>query len=73
MKKDYRIDRGGRITSKIDDNGYLRIDGIAARVGILEYMNDDGTIVREFVPEETLFEEASLRSLGWRSGDTASP
>lgn len=63
MKKDYRIDRGGRITSKIDDNGYLQIDGIAAHVGILEYMNDDGTIVREFVPEETLFEEASLRSL----------
>lgn len=63
MKKDYRIDRGGRITSKIDGNGYLSIDGIAAHVGILEYMNDDGTVVREFVPEETLFEEASLRSL----------
>lgn len=63
MKKDYRIDRGGRITSKIDDNGYLRIDGIAAHVGILEYMDDDGTVIREFVPEETLFEEESMRSL----------
>lgn len=63
MKKDYRIDRGGRITSKIDDNGYLRIDGVVAHVGILEYMDDDGSIIREFVPEETLFDEASLQSL----------
>lgn len=63
MKKDYRIDRGGRITSKIDDNGYLRIDGVVAHVGILEYMDDDGAVIREFVPEETLFDEASLQSL----------
>lgn len=63
MKKDYRIDRGGRITSKIDDNGYLRIDGVVAHVGILEYMDDDGTVIREFVPEETLFDEVSLQSL----------
>lgn len=63
MKKDYRIDKGGRITSKIDDNGYLRIDGVVAHVGILEYMDDDGTVIREFVPEETLFDEESLKSL----------
>jgi uncharacterized protein len=63
MKKDYRIDKGGRITSKIDENGYLRIDGVVAHVGILEYMDDDGTIIREFVPEETLFDEESLKSL----------
>lgn len=63
MKKDYRIDKGGRITSKVDDNGYLRIDGVVAHVGILEYMDDDGTVIREFVPEETLFEPASLESL----------
>lgn len=63
MKKDYRIDKGGRITSKIDENGYLRIDGVVAHVGILEYMEEDGTIIREFVPEETLFDEESLKSL----------
>lgn len=63
MKKDYRIDKGGRITSKVDENGYLRIDGVVAHVGILEYMDDDGTIIREFVPEETLFDEESLKSL----------
>lgn len=63
MRKDYRIDKGGRITSKIDDNGYLRIDGVVAHVGILEYMDDDGTIIRELVPEETLFDEESLKSL----------
>lgn len=63
MKKDYRIDKGGRITSKVDDNGYLRIDGVVAHVGILEYMDEDGSIIREFVPEETLFEPASLESL----------
>lgn len=63
MKRDYRIDKGGRITSKMDDNGFLRIDGVAAHVGILEYMDDDGTTIREFVPEETLFDPASLASL----------
>lgn len=63
MKKDYRIDKGGRITSKVDENGYLRIDGVVAHVGILEYMDEDGTVIREFVPEETLFEPASLESL----------
>lgn len=63
MKKDYRIDKGGRITSKVDDNGYLRIDGVVAHVGILEYMDDDGSVIREFVPEETLFDPASLQSL----------
>lgn len=63
MKKDYRIDKGGRITSKVDENGYLRIDGVVAHVGILEYMDDDGSIIREFVPEETLFDEESLKSL----------
>ena len=63
MRKDYRIDKGGRITSKIDENGYLRIDGVVAHVGILEYMEEDGSIIREFVPEETLFEPASLESL----------
>ena len=63
MKKDYRIDKGGRITSKVDENGYLRIDGVVAHVGILEYMDEDGSIIREFVPEETLFDEESLKSL----------
>lgn len=63
MKKDYRIDKGGRITSKVDENGYLRIDGVVAHVGILEYMDDDGSVIREFVPEETLFDPASLESL----------
>lgn len=63
MKKDYRIDKGGRITSKVDENGYLRIDGVVAHVGILEYMEDDGTVIREFVPEETLFDDESLKSL----------
>ena len=63
MRKDYRIDKGGRITSKIDENGYLRIDGVVAHVGILEYMEDDGTVIRELVPEETLFDEESLKSL----------
>lgn len=63
MKKDYRIDKGGRITKKVDNNGYLRIDGIAAHVGILEYMEEDGRLIRELVPEETLFDPRSLASL----------
>ena len=63
MKRDYRVDMGGKITTKMDDNGYLRIDGIAAHVGILEYMEADGSIVRELVTEETLFNTDSIASL----------
>jgi hypothetical protein len=60
---EYREDFGGSITSKIDENGYLRIEGIAARTGVLTYINKDGTIQRELVPQDTLFNNDSLSTL----------
>ncbi len=60
---EYREDIGSDIQSRLDDNGYLRIDGIAAKSGILTYLLPDGTIRREFVPAETLFNADSIASL----------
>lgn len=40
--------------------GFLRVDGIAARVGVLEYLNDDGTIRRELRLPEDVFAPAAL-------------
>ena len=60
---EYRQDIGGKVLSHLDDNGYLRITGIAAKAGILTYLLPDGGIRREYVPTETLFNEDSLASL----------
>lgn len=60
---EYREDFGGAIESHIDENGYLRITGVAARTGILTYMLPSGGIRRELVPAETLFAEDSVSTL----------
>lgn len=57
-----RIDRGGKIISRLDENGYARIEGVVARVGVMQYM-EGGKVVREFVPEEVLFNQDSMNSL----------
>jgi hypothetical protein len=38
--------------SKIDSNGYLKVNATIARVGVQEYPQADGTIIREFRPPE---------------------
>lgn len=60
---EYREDIGGDISTRLDDNGYLRIDGYAAKAGVLTYLLPDGTIRKEYVPAETLFNSDSLNSL----------
>lgn len=60
---EYREDIGGDIATRLDDNGYLRIDGYAAKAGVLTYLLPDGTIRKEYVPAETLFNADSLDSL----------
>lgn len=57
-----RIDQGGRIIRRIDSNGFVRVEGVVARVGIMEYF-EDGKVVREFVPPEALFNQDSMDSL----------
>lgn len=60
---EYREDIGGDIATRLDDNGYLRIDGHAAKAGVLTYLLPDGSIRKEYVPAETLFNADSLDSL----------
>jgi len=60
---EYREDIGGNISLKFDDNGYLRVDGVAAKAGILTYLLPNGEIRREYVPAETLFNADSLDTL----------
>ena len=46
------------------DEGFLRIFGTIAKVGWLDYINQDGTIRKEYVSEETLFDSKHLDSIG---------
>lgn len=57
-----RIDQGGRIIRRVDSNGFVRVEGVVARVGIMEYY-EDGKVVKEFVPPEVLFNQDSMNSL----------
>lgn len=38
--------------SKIDSNGYLKVKATIARVGVQEYPQPDGSVIREFRPPE---------------------
>lgn len=60
---EYRYDAGGTVATRLDDNGYLRVDGVAAKAGVLTYLLPDGTIRREYVPAATLFNADSLSGL----------
>jgi len=60
---EYRQDAGGSVVAKIDSNGFLRIDGVAAKTGVLTYLKPDGSIVRELVTAETLFHADALATL----------
>jgi len=57
-----RIDRGGKIISRMDENGYARVEGVVAKVGVMTYM-EGGKSVREYVPEDVLFNQDSMNSL----------
>lgn len=46
------------------DEGFLRVFGTIAKVGWLDYMNQDGTTRKEYVSEETLFDANHLDSIG---------
>jgi hypothetical protein len=58
----FRFDRGS-IDSHFDENGFLHVDGLAAKVGVMSYMNPDGSVRRELVTHETLFNADSMQSL----------
>jgi hypothetical protein len=43
--------------------GYLKGTAPIAKVGILTYLRQDGSVKRELVPEETLFNQDSMNTL----------
>ncbi len=57
-----RLDRGTLAPAERLGNGWLRVEGRSARTGILEYDNPDGTLRRELVLPEDLFDKDSLDS-----------
>jgi uncharacterized protein len=53
VKAAIRFDQGTLRKPERTPQGFLRVDGLAARVGVLEYRNKDGSIRRELrLPEE---------------------
>lgn len=60
---EYRQDAGGTVATRIDANGYLRVDGVAAKTGVLTYLKADGSVVRELVTADALFNEESMSTL----------
>ena len=59
----YREDIGGNVSTRLDENGYLRVDGIAAQEGVMTYMQADGSVIREYVPASTLADAEALDML----------
>lgn len=65
------VDRADFISQKVGSikktgEGYLSGNAAIAKVGILTYALSDGTMRKELVPESTLFNRASMDSLGMK-------
>ncbi len=58
-----RYDRGTLLRPVRTAEGFMLAEARAARVGVMEYLQADGSIIREYVPPETLRDAASLASL----------
>lgn len=60
-----RFDESVDLTGKPEKTpeGYLKVTAPIARIGIMKYRLKDGTIRRELVNEDTLFNEDSIKSL----------
>lgn len=51
-----RFDRAAKLRAPVRyENGFVRVDGLLARSGILEYRNPDGSLRREWRPDEENF------------------
>jgi hypothetical protein len=55
----HRHDRGDLLASHVRADGTLLVEGFAAREGVLEYRQTDGSIRREFVSTKTLLDSAA--------------
>ncbi len=59
-KRVIRIDAGALRSPVETPQGFLRVDGYAGRVGVYEYMNEDGTTRRELRPPSEVHKSAAL-------------
>jgi len=48
---------------EITDQGFLKAESIATKVGVFEYRHPDGSVTREFRSPEEVFDEDSMKSL----------
>lgn len=62
VKTVVRFDRGSLRKPEMTPQGFLKVEGLAARAGVLEYRNDDGSIRRELRLPEDVFAPESLAS-----------
>lgn len=60
MAKVLRFDQGTLRKPEVTPQGFLKVEGLAARAGVLEYRNDDGSISRELRLPEDVFAPAAL-------------
>jgi hypothetical protein len=59
MTRVLRIDAGSLRKPTRTPHGFLRVDGIASRIGVFEYLNNDGSTRRELrLPEEVFRADA---------------
>lgn len=63
MAREYRIDRGGLGRARRTDDGRLIADAYVTRAGVFSYRQPDGSIIREWRPEEEVFRADSLATL----------
>lgn len=59
----FRYDRGTLRSPQTLPGGRLRVDAALTRSGVFEYRNPDGSLRREWRPEDEVFKAASLATL----------
>lgn len=59
----FRLDRSELRKPTRTPEGFIRADGHLTRTGVLEYRRPDGSIQREYRPEEEVFHQDSLDSI----------
>lgn len=66
VHRDVLLKLDGTVKMEKTDEGYLKGVAPIAKVGVMSYLMADGSILREFVPPETLFNDSSMSSLKMR-------
>jgi len=52
-----------KLKPQVDENGFLTLSATAAVVGVMEYRDNNGRVIKQLVPHETLSDTESFRTL----------